>query len=334
MKIQEVFARGLFALIVIGMPVGILGYNFVWQPATNPPNTFNIEAYAPESGGFTTNVIRVPKGELVTLNFTSMDVTHGIAIGGGLNLDLGHVDPGEHKTVELTFEESGTYTFYCTTWCSKDHWRMRGVIEVYDPENPDFIPSVQPDPIIEQLIAEGVNIDAVHSGNGQRHETTAFTDEISAQRGAQLINTVNIPAKLQDKDWRFTHTPAEAVEILHTENPTVSHAELADVVTYLWADELNFTQETKRLYDQNCAACHGQTGNADGPAAPFTAVYPVAFADTAYMFGMRSDVLYAKIRRGGMGTDMPNFGTLFSRDQTQEFVDYLWSLGLQTKVDE
>jgi mono/diheme cytochrome c family protein len=43
------------------------------------------------------------------------------------------------------------------------------------------------------------------------------------------------------------------------------------------------------------------------------------------MFTRRDDVLYAKIRRGGMGTDMPNFGTLFTPDETWALVDYLRS---------
>jgi hypothetical protein len=53
-----------------------------------------------------------------------------------------------------------------------------------------------------------------------------------------------------------------------------------------------------------------------GQPADTTAEKLVAFADAAYMFEMRSDVLYAKIRRGGMGTEMPNFGTLFTPDET------------------
>lgn len=56
---------------------------------------------------------------------------------------------------------------------------------------------------------------------------------------------------------------------------------------------------------------------------------PVAFGNTSYMFTMRSDVLYAKIRRGGMGTDMPNFGTLFTPEETWALVDYLWQLALE-----
>ena len=37
----------------------------------------------------------------------------------------------------------------------------------------------------------------------------------------------------------------------------------------------------------------------------------------------RGDVLYAKIGRGGMGTDMPNFGTLFTLNETWALVEYL-----------
>lgn len=60
-----------------------------------------------------------------------------------------------------------------------------------------------------------------------------------------------------------------------------------------------------------------------------TAETPVAFADPNYLFTMRGDVLYAKIRRGGMGTDMPNFGTLLTPDETWALVDYLWSLSVE-----
>lgn len=55
---------------------------------------------------------------------------------------------------------------------------------------------------------------------------------------------------------------------------------------------------------------------------------PSAFGNESYMFMMRSDVLYAKIRRGGMGTDMPNFGTILTREETWALVDYLWQLAL------
>jgi high-affinity iron transporter len=101
------------------------------------------------------------------------------------------------------------------------------------------------------------------------------------------------------------------------------------VIAYLWVSDVMVTQGVQTQYEQNCAACHGQYGNGDGPAAALTIADPVAFADVSYMFHMRSDVLYAKIRRGGMGTDMPNFGTIFTTEETWALVDYLWSLSLE-----
>jgi heme/copper-type cytochrome/quinol oxidase subunit 2 len=85
----------------------------------------DIRAAAPEAGGFQPDAIQVKAGETVTLRFSSVDVTHGIAIGPGLGIDLGHVDPGQVKEITLTFDHAGTYTFYCNSWCSPDHWRMR-----------------------------------------------------------------------------------------------------------------------------------------------------------------------------------------------------------------
>ena len=40
--------------------------------------------------------------------------------------------------------------------------------------------------------------------------------------------------------------------------------------------------------------------------------------------------VFAKIQRGGMGTDMPNFGTLFTAEETLELVEYLWHLSFET----
>ena len=80
------------------------------------------------------------------------------------------------------------------------------------------------------------------------------------------------------------------------------------------------------LYAKNCAACHGEKGDGKGFDAASAPVAPPSFADAQRMATRRSDVLYAKIRRGGMGTGMPNFGTLFTPEETWALVDHLWRL--------
>ena len=80
------------------------------------------------------------------------------------------------------------------------------------------------------------------------------------------------------------------------------------------------------LYAKNCAACHGEKGDGKGFDAASAPLAPPSFADAQRMATRRSDVLYAKIRRGGMGTGMPNFGTLFTPEETWALVDHLWRL--------
>lgn len=319
---REWFARTLLAVIVVGLPASLFGYTFRGQ--NNTPRVINITAAAPENGGFQPDSFRVAQGETITLRFKSVDVTHGIAIGPGLDVDLGYVDPGQIKEVTLHFDQAGTYTFYCNVWCSPDHWRMRGVAEVYDAANPNALIVPQRDPVIEQLIEEGVNIDTIHLMNPDNtHREMPIP---SASRGAEL--NLLIPSIIQDETWQRTHTPQAAMEELANLNPTASQQDLADVVAYLWVNAVD--AKAVELYNKNCAACHGQGGNADGPMAGQTVIPPVAFANTDYLLSMRGDVLYAKIRRGGMGTDMPNFGTVFTQAETWQLVNYLWSLGFKS----
>jgi plastocyanin len=326
----EYLALFAVGLILIGLPAAALGYQYWLRPATASTHVIDIDLRVPEDGGFAPGAITINAGEPVTLRFSALDVTHGVAIGPGLGVDVGQVDPGQVKDITLTFDQPGTYTYYCNTWCSANHWRMRGTIQVIDPAKPDFVPPAQSDPVIAALIAEGVDIDAQHEA-GHGHDDDPALDilrPLSAPHGAALLDRVTVPATASDPLWRRAHTPARALELLTDANPGLSQPDLIDVVTYLWT--MNASPDTlaaaEALYNKNCAACHGQYGGGDGPAADTTAEKPAAFADPAYMFEMRGDVLYAKIRRGGMGTDMPNFGTLFTPDETWALVEYLWTL--------
>jgi len=328
MERREFLALAIVGMILLGLPAVVLGYQYWLRPTLAPGRVIDIEAAIPENGGLQPDAIEVQVGETVTLRFASLDVTHGIAIGPGLSIDLGHIDPGEVKEITLTFDKPGVYTYYCNSWCSPNHWRMRGVIQVVDPAQSLYVPQL--DPVIEALIAEGVDIDAKHSADTSHASPMVIQPSIS--RGATLAETLVKPAELDDIEWRRTHTPAQAVDLLAATNPGVTQAELVDVVFYWWSSSPP-NAVAQELYAKNCAACHGETGGGDGPAADTTVEKPVAFADAVYMFERRSDVFYAKIRRGGMGTDMPNFGTIFTPEETWALVDYLWSFPVAEPTD-
>ncbi len=335
MSRRELTARLVFLLILVGLPLGILTYQYWLRPAAAAPRVIDIVAAVPEAGGFQPNAISVQAGETVTLRFRSADVTHGVAIGPALGVDLGEIEPGHVKEVTLTFDKAGTYTFYCNTWCSPNHWRMRGVVEVHDTSG--IQPAPQHDPVIDRLTAKGVDIDAYLNegtpmpGMGSTPVPTFSLPQLpSASHGATLLGKTSIPANLTDLTWRQTHTPAEALEALQVANPASTPADLMDVGAYLWTRDAkpDVLANTAAFYNKNCAACHGPTGDGKGIAAAQTVKPPAVFADPARMATRRSDVLYAKIRRGGMGTDMPNFGTVLTPQETWELVDYLWQLSL------
>jgi len=329
---------GLIALIVIlvGLPAAVLGYQFMLRPALASVRTIDIVAAAPEAGGFQPDTIRVAVGEKVRLRFSAPDVAHSIAIGPGLGIDLGNVDPGQVKEMEVTFPHVGRYTFYCNTWCSPNHWRMRGTIEVFDdPAHPDAVPAVETaDPTLASLAARGVDIDAPHPAQ------TVPVERPSAARGAIIVQRLGsrLPVGLSDPEWRRTHSPAEAWAVLVKAG--VNEADAWDGVASLWLTDADATRlrAAATLFTKNCAACHGQTGDGRGPGADALAAQaigqqagmamsqgPAAFADSSTMLGGTSDIYYAKLRRGGMGTGMPSFGPIFTPQETWLLVDYLWT---------
>jgi len=323
---QERLAIATLILVLVGLPLGVLGYQRVLEPTFSEIRVIDIRASAPENGGFQPASIQVAAGETVRLRFHSTDVTHGIAIGPGLSIDLGQIDPGHVGEITVNFSEAGTYTYYCNTWCSADHWRMRGVIEAVDPASSGPIPTAQPDPVIAALAAEGIDIDASlgHTNGTEDHLPEVDFEYVpSAAHGADVVAELQVPSELHDVSWRFSHAPAQGLEVLRANNPEVPDALLVDAIAYLWAGSANPSAQIIDLYNKNCSACHGQSGGGDGPAAELTTEVPAAFSNPAYMWEMRGDVLYAKIRRGGMGTDMPNFGTLFTQQETRDLVDYL-----------
>jgi mono/diheme cytochrome c family protein/plastocyanin len=336
MKRREIAARIILLLILIILPLGILAYQYWLRSVIASPRVIDVVAAVPEAGGFQPNAISVQAGETVTLRFRSADVTHGVAIGPALGVDLGEIEPGHVKEVTLTFDKAGTYTFYCNTWCSPDHWRMRGVVDERDTTGAQPVP--QHDPVIDRLTAEGVDIDAylntaMPGMTGTPVPTLVFQRPPSAQHGAILFDRTTIPNDLSALAWRQVHTPAQALETLVMQNPDSTPADLMDVVAHLWTKDVkpDALANAAALYNKNCAACHGQTGDGQGIAASQTAKPPAVFSDPARMALRRSDVLYAKIRRGGMGTDMPNYGTVFTPEETWELVDYLWQLSFRPK---
>jgi mono/diheme cytochrome c family protein len=90
-----------------------------------------------------------------------------------------------------------------------------------------------------------------------------------------------------------------------------------DVVAALWSfttttDRLDLGQ---RLFLRNCAACHGERGAGDGPGGKHQPKKPANFTDARRMLAGTTTLYTAKIRRGGMGTGMPYWGSIFTEEE-------------------
>jgi nitrous-oxide reductase len=76
--------------------------------------------------------VELQAGDEVTWHITnvdtSIDATHGFSIPAyNINLSL---EPGETATVEFVADQTGTFPFYCTEFCSALHLEMAGYMLV------------------------------------------------------------------------------------------------------------------------------------------------------------------------------------------------------------
>lgn len=126
----EIAALLIVIAIAVGVPLTILAYQYVYRPAQDPQAVTLIMRIT-ENGGFEPNVIHLKKGQLVRLNVTSHDVSHGFLIGE-LGVDGGVIEAGKWKTIEFVPQEAGEFSFTCNIRCSPQHAKLRGKIIVED----------------------------------------------------------------------------------------------------------------------------------------------------------------------------------------------------------
>jgi mono/diheme cytochrome c family protein/plastocyanin len=289
-----------------------------------------IRARMAETGGWMPESLTAEVGQPLRLRLTSDDVMHSFAIGKS---DQPAVDviPGEVTEVTLTFDQPGKYTYYCTRWCSVNHWRMRGTIEVIGAET---TPEAVKPPLYVTL---GLDIDAEH------HAESIPEQKPSAWRGAQL--GVSLPAAYLEREYYLSHSPVEMWKALRDEADLapLTDQDIWNLAALAW--QSNTTPQEleagQQLYTTNCAACHGETGKGDGVFADDLdlsqaeehadmqtgemTTRPTDFTMAEHMLAASPAHLQGKILRGGMGTGMPYWGPIFTEEQTWALVAYIWT---------
>ncbi|MBM4427890.1 MAG: c-type cytochrome [Chloroflexi bacterium] len=318
MKRAELISR---ILIVVGILLAVGAPLFFWA------RTPLIHARMAEDGGWNPDVIQAEVGKPLHLKFTSDDVVHGFAVG---QMDMQSVDilPGKVTDITLNFDEPGIYTFFCTRWCGLNHWRMRGTIEVSGS-------SSDPEPATVPLyVSLKLDLDAPH-------DAPVVPNGKPLAISGQSLET-NLPID-QSAEYYRSHSPYEVFESL--QNTPLTDGQRWNAVAYFW--QSNTTSESlangRQLYAQNCAACHGENGAGNGVFADdlvqageasmqsmsgamnMMMQAPVDFTDPRRMLGASPALLQGKILRGGMGTGMPMWGSIFTEQQIWDLTAYIYS---------
>jgi mono/diheme cytochrome c family protein len=320
---SEYFALTIVVLIIIAFPASLFAYQ-AWRTNAPDARVIEITANAPANGGWQPDTIRVNLGERVRLRISSPDVVHGFAVPAlGINVD--EILPGHEEEVDFVASRVGRFPFACTRWCSVDHWRMRGVIEVIDPQNPNLASLTVAPPLYQQL---KLNIDAAHSAQ------YVPAEQPSAARGAALAESIAV-----DADTR-TQSPSEVFAKLRADPTLKSYLDMQlwDAIAFAWLHAAgdDAIARGRQLYARDCAACHGVSGAGDGPAGrdlPGRTVIdasarrgPADFTDAAQMLGASNALLQGKILRGGMGTGMPEWRSLYTDQDMGDVISFIRGL--------
>jgi mono/diheme cytochrome c family protein/plastocyanin len=327
-RVKEWLARGLVALLAIGPLAAVLGARRSGQAVV-------LEATMPEVGGWRPGTLTAEVAKPLRLRLTSGDVVHGFAIGRD-SMQPVDIKPGRVTEITLRFDRPGTYMYYCTRWCGPNHWRMRGTIEVTGAGV-----SAAPSPPAP-YIALGMDLDAPHP------TAVRPARRPSAARGGALAAMV--PGGDSVADAR-RDSPAMLWQRLRHDRALRRHGdqELWDLVAARWLRSTSAAalETGRRLYVRDCAACHGTGGRGDGVMA---AGLRAKASDTSHRQGADGHVaagpadftapdllaaspalLHGKIVRGGMGTGMPSWASVYTDAEAWAIVWYLY--GFQFSYD-
>jgi mono/diheme cytochrome c family protein len=94
-------------------------------------------------------------------------------------------------------------------------------------------------------------------------------------------------------------------------------------------------EQGKRIYRENCAPCHGESGKGDGVGARSLPVRPADHTNPAVMDARTDAFLRDIIAKGGnamgLSSFMPAWQGIFKDNEIQDLVGYIRSLALPAK---
>jgi mono/diheme cytochrome c family protein len=86
----------------------------------------------------------------------------------------------------------------------------------------------------------------------------------------------------------------------------------------------------KKLYDSQCASCHGAAGKGDGKAGAMLKPTPSDLTDADWKHGQTDSEIFTVIRDGAKQTGMRAYGSRIPTNDIWNLVNYVRTLGPKT----
>lgn len=181
-------------------------------------------------------------------------------------------------------------------------------------------------PLVSPDIAAGAGIYAEKCA--LCHGPTGMGDGFRASEipDVPALGKAEVARQSTPADWYSIVTEGN-LERLMPPFTSLSDRERWDVVAYAYT--LSMAEETisrgNELYQENCASCHGETGQGDGSQAASLGVPLPDFTDLAYQAGVSAQTFYDAISNG-VSSSMPAYADKLPEDERWVLADYLRSL--------
>ena len=86
----------------------------------------------------------------------------------------------------------------------------------------------------------------------------------------------------------------------------------------------------QKVFAQNCASCHGESGKGDGKMGAELKPPPANLVDAELKHGSSDGEIFTVIRDGVQKTAMKSFKSKLTTDQIWQVVNYVHSLGAKS----
>jgi mono/diheme cytochrome c family protein len=158
----------------------------------------------------------------------------------------------------------------------------------------------------------------------------SFAGQLTPQQINDVVDYIRLafmalPEEIQGLSGTYAHgketastpAPAQSAPPAIDMNAAMPHALTGDLAA------------GRDFYMRNCFTCHGVNGDGQGPRAYFIRPKPANFFDAKYQQGFNREALFAAIRDGKLGTEMPAWSKVLSEQQIADLAEFVFRAYIQ-----